>query len=83
MKRNWPFLFLVLAFLIVLFPPTWMVYEDGSGTNFRLRPRFVLGPRMIYSTDSAAPERDGPTEIALVLLCLCTFAIFAPKKTVQ
>ena len=81
MQRNWPVVFLVLACLIALFPPTWMVYMDGIGTNFELRPRFVLAPKLLLSAGTQAPERDGATETALILICLFTFAVFMPKKT--
>ncbi|HEY3782138.1 MAG TPA: hypothetical protein VGL56_13725 [Fimbriimonadaceae bacterium] len=78
MKANWHIAFLVLAFLIALFPPTVTnsVLDPSPSDNGGVHIR----PVYVFSMSNGIQEREWQAMFALELPCLFAFAVFGLRK---
>jgi hypothetical protein len=72
MAKNWHFVFLVLAFLLALFPP---MYTAAPGLHMTTRFTFVFS-----QTSLMGPNANWSVLLALEATFLTAFAVIAADK---
>ena len=72
MGKNWHFVFLILAFLVALFPP---MYVAAPGLHMTTRFTFVFG-----QSNLIGPNANWPVMLSLEAVLLTAFAVLASGK---